>query len=96
MEQIEYIDPINQRKYRALQDGDQLMKIGPPEGLVDEMDLPEPFATRLHNALYRRHVYTFAEASKGTVLFGALQEALNVDVQRLSEVFASFEKEVVS
>jgi len=95
MEIFEYTDPITHRKYEAMREGENVMKIGPPEGLVDELKLPEPFATNLHNVLYRRRIFNYAQATRGNVLLGALQEALNMDVQRLTEVFAAFEKEVV-
>lgn len=96
MDNFEYTDPVNGRKYEALREGEEVMKLGPPEGLVDALEMPEPFATNLHNVLYRRHIYTYADASRGNILTGALQEALNVDVQRLTEVFSTFEKEVLS
>jgi len=95
MESIEYVDPVNGRKYEALREGEEVIKMGPPEGLVDALNLTEPFATNLHNVLYRRHIFTYADATRGNVLIGALQEALNMDVQRLTEAFMTFEKEVV-
>jgi hypothetical protein len=79
--------------YMALRDGENLMLIGPPEGLVDSLNLPEPFATNLHNVLFRRRIFTFTEASRGTALNGALQEALTLDAQRLTEAFLKFEKQ---
>ena len=95
MDTFEYTDPVDGRKYEALRDGGEVMKMGPPEGLVDALELAEPFATNLHNVLYRRHIFTYADATRGNVLIGALQEALNMDVQRLTEAFMTFEKEVV-
>ena len=44
----------NGRKYEALVEGDNTIIIGPPEGLVDEAGLSEPFATYLHNILHAR------------------------------------------
>lgn len=95
MEKIEYTDPLTKRKYEALKDGDEHLIIGPPEGLVDSLGLPEPFATNLHNALKKRGIFTYTQASRGNLLNGALQEALTIDAQRLTEAFAKFEKEVV-
>ncbi len=93
MEKVEYKDPMNGRLYEAMQDGDRRVIVGPPEGLVDAMGLPEPIATNLHNALYRRRIFTYREAQhKG--IQGALQEALQLDVQRLTEVFLTYETEV--
>jgi len=95
MEKIEYTDPLTQRKYEALKNGGDTMIIGPPEGLVDELGLPEPFATNLHNILYRRRIFTYAQASRNNVLQGALQEALTIDAQRLTEAFRIYETEEV-
>lgn len=69
--------------------------IGPPEGLVDALELPEPLATRFHNILYARRIFSYKDASKTNVLLGVWQEALAVDVQRVVEKFIEFEKESV-
>jgi hypothetical protein len=95
MQAVEYKEPDSGRWYTAFQDGDELMLIGPPEGLVDTLELPPAVATNLHNVLYRRRIFTFADASRRGVLVGALQEALNIDAQRLSEAFMKFEKQEV-
>ena len=95
METIEYTDPATRRKYEALRDGENTMIIGPPEGLVDDLGLPEPFATNLHNILYARHIFSYTQASRGNQLLGALQEALLIDAQRLAEAFRQYEKEEV-
>jgi hypothetical protein len=65
--------------------------IGPPEGLVDELGLPEPFATNLHNVLYARHIFTYHDIANMKTAIGVLQEALSIDAQRLAETFAKFE-----
>jgi hypothetical protein len=53
--------------------------VGPPD-VVDELDLPEPFATRLHNELYRRKLHTTADlGGRSNPLLGALQKAFRVD-----------------
>lgn len=96
MDRVEFRDPVNGRLYEALQDGDARIIVGPPEGLVDSLNLPEPFATDLHNVLYHRKLFTYKSVMNNhKVLFGALQEALNLDVQRLTEAFFNFEKEEV-
>jgi hypothetical protein len=95
MEKIEHRDH-NGRLYEAMRDGDQVIIIGPPEGLVDSLGLPEPFATNLHNILYRRGLRSYKDISKGhNSLVGALQEALNLDAQLLTEAFFKYEKEEV-
>jgi hypothetical protein len=64
--------------------------IGPPPGLVDEW--PEPFATRLHNVLHARGILTYEDVvKKPNVLRGALQEALDIDVQILSQRYFEFQ-----
>lgn len=95
MQKIEHRDPLTGRLYEALSDGSALIIIGPPEGLVDAMHLPEPFATNLHNSLYNRHVFTFREAQNPKTIQGALQEALQIDVQKLTEIFLTYETEEV-
>jgi len=88
------------RKYKVLLDGsmgDELsIVVGPPEGVVDEMGLPEPFATRLHNALCDRGIFTFKDISSNQrAALGALQEALNTDIQKLAEAYLNYEKETI-
>lgn len=65
--------------------------IGPPEGLVDELELPEPFATNLHNVLYSRRIFSYKDIANMKTAIGVLQEALSIDAQRLAEVFSKFE-----
>ena len=68
--------------------------LGPPEGLVESLNIPEPFATRLHNILCDRGLLTYKDVARNQkVLQGALQEALNLDVQRIAEAYFKFEKE---
>lgn len=98
METKEIIDEKG-RKYKAMVDESTAEKlsiiIGPPEGLVDSLGLPEPFATRLHNILYNRGIFTYKEASFQNNARGALQDAFSIDVQKLVEAFFNFEKETV-
>lgn len=78
--------------YEVLAEGDLTIIVGPPEGLVDTLGLPEPFATNLHNALYRRKLFNYAAINKSPdSLRGALQETLMLDVQKLSETFFRYE-----
>lgn len=93
MEKIEHVDELG-RKYQAFSNGEgQVIIIGPPSGLVDELGLPEPFATNLHNILYARGIYNYAAANKAQKeMIGALQEALQLDSQKLMEMFFRFEQ----
>lgn len=95
MEIVEFID-TDKRKYKAYQLGEeQRVIVGPPEGLVDELGLPEPFATNLHNILYARGLFCYADVARAkNSLLGALQEALRLDVQKLAEGFFKYEKEI--
>lgn len=100
MQQIIFTDGVTGRKSVVLEDrsGAEPMHIilGPPEGLVEELGLPEPFATRLHNILCDRGLLSYKDvATNQKVLLGALQEALMIDVQRLAEAYYKFEKETV-
>jgi hypothetical protein len=92
MDQIEYTDEKG-RKYQAYSNGDgKHIIIGPPEGLVDSLSLPEPFATHLHNILFERGLINLKSINQsGNSLTGALQEALGIDVQRLHEAYFKFE-----
>lgn len=92
MDKIEYIDEKG-RKYQAYSNGNgSRIIVGPPEGLVDSLHFPEPFATTLHNILYDRGLINLVSVSKSpATLTGALQEALGIDVQRLHEAYFRFE-----
>lgn len=87
------------RKYLAILSEDvptgAYVKVGPPEGLVDTLGLPGDIATRLHNILYDRKLFTYKDISRPGAAIGALQEALSVDAQALAEAFAQYEKEPV-
>lgn len=90
---------VNGRKYRAIVSPDMpagaYIIVGPPEGLVDELDLPESVATNLHNILFDRGIFTAKEASRNGVLRGVVQELYQLETQRLYEKFLNFEKETV-
>lgn len=94
MERVVYTDERG-RNYDAWKGADDMViPIGPPDGVVDSLGLPEPFATRLHNCLHARGVLTLRDASKPNILLGALQDALSLDVQRLNEAYFRYEEEV--
>ena len=94
MQEITHTDERG-RKYKAYQDGEQLLIVGPPEDLVDELGLPEDFATRLHNILFRRGIFSYNDAARNpNNLLGALQEAYRLDVQKLTEALFTYNQEV--
>jgi hypothetical protein len=88
----------NGRKYLAHispdEQGGGYLIIGPPD-VVDDLGLPEPFATRLHNILYERGILTAKDATRPNVIMGALQAALQVDAQVIVEKYFQLEKETV-
>jgi len=95
MERIIHVDEKG-RKYDAWKGAeDMIVIIGPPEGLIDSLNIPEPFATNLHNVLHDRKLFNYRDvSSKPQSLIGALQEALLIDMQRLSEAYFRYEQEV--
>lgn len=61
--------------------------IGPPP--VDALGLPVELATRLHNELYLRRIFTYAEAVKrqGDVQ-SAVRSALRLDTERVIALYS--------
>ena len=85
---LAYISPDEQRGAHVI--------IGPKEGLVDSLGLPEPIATNLHNALYDRKLFSYSDiVANQRNAVGALQEVLNLDAQRLVQAFFEFENEKI-
>lgn len=95
MNRIEHEDDKG-RKYDAWQDAEgNIIIIGPPDGLVETMGLQEPTATNLHNALHRRKILNYRDASANPKdLQGALNEALLIDLQRIHEAYYRYEQEL--
>ena len=90
---------LDGRKYQAYVSPDEqqgaYIIIGPPEGLVDEFGLDSERATKLHNILYDRGIYTYADAIRKGVLAGVLQELFSMDVQLITDAFSRHEQETV-
>lgn len=100
MRLVDYTDTKG-RKYRVQlpdeasdEEAASGIPVGPPD-VVDDLGLPEPIATRLHNQLHSRGLWNYSDVRKrpGAVQ-GALQSALQVDVQMLAEAFQRYEQEV--
>jgi len=84
----------NGRNYEALVEGESHIVLGPPEGLVDELGLPEETATRLHNVLHARGLLTYSDIRKRSgELLGVWQEVLMSDVQRLYQLFQQYHQD---
>lgn len=91
MDRVEQV--INGRKYVVFADenGNGII-VGPPEGLVDDLGLTEPFATTLHNILFARGLLNYKSVVQNPKeLQGALQEAITLDVQKLTEAYFKYE-----
>ena len=93
MDRIVHVD--NGRNYDAWKNEEgQVIIIGPPD-VVDDLGLPEPTATNLHNALHRRKILNYRDATlHAKDLQGALNEALMLDLQRLHEAYYRYEQEL--
>jgi len=96
---VDYTDTKG-RKYRVKLPDDASdeeaangIPVGPPD-VVDDLGLPEPIATRLHNHFHSRGLWTYRDVKQrpGAVQ-GALQSALQVDVQLVAEAFKRYEQE---
>jgi len=98
MRQVDYEDERG-RKYRVMlpwevpeSEAHKGVPIGPPD-VVDELGLPEPFATNLHNQLFNQQLWNINIIRKRpNILFGVLQRVLKVDVHRLMEAYGQLEK----
>lgn len=67
--------------------------IGPPE-FVDYLGLPEPFATRLHNQMFARKLFTLSDLQKRSQeIQAALQSAFRVDVASIMTAYKEAEQE---
>lgn len=99
MRELDYTD-YRGRKYRVLLADDmadseaaQGVHLGPLD-VVDGLDLPEPYATRLHNELHRRKLYRVRDIrARGNELVLAVQCAFKVDAQQLSEQYTLIERD---
>ncbi len=98
MRQVDYEDDRG-RKYRVNlphgvpeSEAEKGVPVGPPD-VVDELGLPEPFATRLHNNLFRHQLWTIKEVrKKPKTLFNALQVTMKTDVHALMAAYMDLER----
>jgi hypothetical protein len=66
--------------------------VGPPD-VVDAIGLPEPQATRLHNAFFDHKLWNAHIVRQNPkLLFGLLQSVLKVDVHKIMEAFSELER----
>lgn len=102
MRDVEYISDLGRKYLVRLPDdvSDEHVKrglfIGPPD-IVDLLGLPDHIATRLHNELYNRKLYTRRDVERrASELTAALTAALKVDTQRLHTAYAEYERDGLS
>jgi len=100
MNRVEHTDDRG-RKYLmmmpdGLEDYDAGTVLGPPD-VVDLLELPESVATKLHNELFRRKLFTYKDVSKRPgEIQGALQKVLRLDTATLLTAYHQYEKEALS
>ena len=98
MKRVEHT--VEGRKYLVSlpEDSDNLdlgIVIGPPS-FVDDLELPEPFATKLHNQMYDRGFFTLDNLRRRpNEVQAALQSALRLDAARIVNAYAEAEKETL-
>ena len=62
------------------------LPVGPPD--LSKLELPEPLAVRLHNALVDRNVLTWRDFRRNrAAVLAALKWALGADIQRLERLY---------
>ena len=67
--------------------------LGPPN-FTGSLDLPEPFATKLHNQMYDRGLFTLDDLRRRPrEVQAALQSALRLDAATIVNAYAEAEKE---
>lgn len=100
MKIVDYEDDRG-RKFRVelpdnagIEDAEFGVPVGPPP-VVDILELPEPFATRLHNELHRREIWNEAVIRRNPgALIGAIQAAVRVDTQIIHQAYLDYDKEI--
>jgi len=99
MKQVTYEDERGRKYLVELDDNDPEedaylgIPIGPPD-VVDELELPDPFATRIHNMLFEKGLWSINELRKQPkALHGVLQAALKIDVQTLHTAYVNYSQE---
>ena len=97
MSEIKEVTDEKGRKYKAYVDPGiptgAYIVIGPLEGLVDTLGLPEEVATRLHNILYDRGILDLKSLSTRGTAQAVIQELFSVDANRLMDAFLKFESQ---
>jgi hypothetical protein len=100
MKKVEYLDPKG-RKYQRLVESDESeemyqygINVGPPEDITEGLGLSDELATRLHNQLYQRGLWTIKDINKNPKLvFAALQATLGINQQKIVNAYLKYDQE---
>jgi hypothetical protein len=98
MRKVEY--EVNGRKFltmlpEGVDNVDLGVPIGPPE-FTDFLNLPEPFATRLHNQFFNRKLFTLQDLQKRPQeIQAALMSAMRVDMSTIMRAYKEAEQETI-
>ncbi len=100
MKEVQYTDELGRKYIYALpddapdEDVEMGQLLGPPD-IVGNLELPEPFATQLHNELLNRNLLRYEDVRQNPKsLQGALQAVLKLDVQRLFNAYLQEDKAI--
>jgi uncharacterized membrane protein len=100
MKQVEYIDPKGRKYLRMVENAESEemfqygINIGPPEGIVDGLGLPDKIATELHNQLYQRKLWNIKDINKNPkAVFAALQASFRINQQMIVNAYMQYEQE---
>lgn len=92
MRQVTHVDDAGRKWDVMLPDGAPIsdaamgLHVGPPP--VDELGLPEPWATRLHNELHARNVFTVRDAeTRRQDILAAIIATFKIDVQQIVDIY---------
>lgn len=94
------IHEVDGRKYIVLlpegaDNPDLGIPYGPPP-FVDDLELPEPFATRLHNQMFNRSLFSLNDLrQRPREVQAALQAVFRMDAATILDAYAKAEKETL-
>ena len=96
MNQSSYVD--EEGRYHAVllpngtgeDDAARGLPLGPPS--LESLGLPQDIEVRLHNELFARRLFTGKDVRKRRIdVFGALQAALKVDIEKVVQIYLAQE-----
>ena len=100
MKKVEYLDAKGRKYLRLVDSGESEemyqygINIGPPEDITEGLGLSEQLATRLHNQLYQRGLWTMKEVNQNPrAIFAALQATFGINQQMIVNAYLKYEQE---